>query len=82
MTQTPFASKSLVAILLLTGCQANPPQPAPAKPAVTPPAQPAPVATDPAKQDDERIKRELAAKKLKSRAYDLNKTDAYKNYIP
>ena len=82
MTHTQLASISIVAILFLSGCQSNPTQPAPVKPAVTTTSQPAPVSTDSAQQEDERIKRELAAKKRKSRAYDLNKTDAYKNYIP
>jgi uncharacterized lipoprotein YajG len=82
MTRTQLASTSLVAILVLAGCQSNPSQPAPVKPAATPATQPAPLSTDSAQQENERIKRELAAKKRKSRAYDLNKTDAYKNYIP
>ena len=81
MTRTHIAYATILAALLLAGCQAKTPetQPAPSQSAVTPTAQPQP---DSAKQQDERFRKELAEKKRKSKAYDLNKTDAYKNYVP
>lgn len=81
MTSTQIASTSLLAVLLLTGCQANTPKSGPAQPAVSPTAQPV-QPSEAAKQEDERIKRDIAAKKRKSQVYDLNKTNAYKNYVP
>jgi uncharacterized lipoprotein YajG len=81
MTSSRIASASLFAVLLLAGCQANPNQPVPAQPVVSPFAQPV-QPSDAAKQEDERIKREITARKHKGQVYDLNKTDAYKNYVP
>lgn len=82
MTRTQIASTSIFAVLLLAGCQANTPQPVPAKFPATPTSQSLPPASDLVKQEDEDQKKEMAAKKRKSKAYDLDKTNAYKNYVP
>ena len=82
MTRTQIVATFLVAVLLLAGCQAKTSQSVPAKPAVTQTQQATSPAPDPVKEEDDRLKREMAEKKRKSKAYDLNKTDAYKNYVP
>ena len=85
MTRTRIAYSSFLAMLLLAGCQAKTPQTQtnPTTPATTPTAQPEPAKQDdPAKQENERFQKELAEKKRKSKAHDLNKTDAYRNYVP
>ncbi len=82
MNRNYIVSLLFLVPLALVGCTANTPAaPQPAKPSAAP-VTPNPPTSDAAKQEDERLEREIAAKRKKSKSADLDKTDAYRKYVP
>ena len=83
MNSTRIAFLTLMTLFPLAGCTPSAPTPAaPIVPAATPSSQPAPAVSDAAKKEDQRFKREVEAKRRKSKSADIDKTNAYRNYVP
>jgi hypothetical protein len=83
MTRIQIASLTFTALLPLCGCKTStPPASPPPNPAISPNSQPTSSVSDAAKQEDERFRREVEVKRRKSHSADIDKTNAYRNYVP
>lgn len=81
MTRIHVVPITLMALMALSGCTPSTPStPAPAKTVV--PSQPTPSVSDAAKEEDERFRRGVEAKRRKSHSADIDKTNSYRNYVP
>lgn len=77
MTRIQSLSMAFTLLLLLAGCNSTPQQPQPKPTAVTPSLPPtqSPV-------DAERERKEIDEQRRKSKSAYINKTDAYRKYVP
>ncbi len=71
---------SFAAILPLTGCKTSTPTQQPAPIISGPPSQ-SPV-SDAKREEDERKKRDADIKRRRNNSTDIDKTGAYRNYVP
>lgn len=83
MTRFHFVPLAFTALLTLTGCSPSTPS-TPAQPKITasPTSQLTPSVSDAAKEEDERFRRGVEVRRRKSNAADIDKTNAYRNYVP